>query len=157
MISFFESFPPSRLLVSKSTSENIESLGKGKCNVIAGGSVEVSKASIEQWYDGTYDIGTKSFSRESLALVTTEEDPVWSKLIYWIVVATLHAEEYGITQASCNAMPRVDLFRPLLGHEMLRDAIFAVGSYGEIWKRNARNLLEREGRNLLNTYPLGPL
>jgi hypothetical protein len=153
-----EIFPPPRLYVTNSTSETVESFGHGKCNVLAGGSVEVSKASIEKWYSGPYDIGTQSFSRESLALVTLEDDPQWSKFVNWIVVATLYAEEQGITQATYLEMPRVDLFRPLIGDELFRNAIRAVGSYAEIWNRNAGSKgLEREGRNLLNTYPLGPL
>jgi general L-amino acid transport system substrate-binding protein len=150
-------FPASRLHVTNSSSETVESFGNGKCNALAGGSVETSQASIQKWYSGPYDIG-KSFSRESLALVTLEEDPLWSKFVNWIVVATLYAEEQGIGRATYLKMPRVDLFRPLVGDEMLRNAIRAVGSYAEIWDRNAgSNGLIREGRNLLNTYPLGPL
>lgn len=136
----------------------MESLAKGDCNVLAGGAVEISRASIEKWYSGEYDIGTQSFSRESLALVTLEDDPLWSKFVNWIVVSTFYAEEQGITQSTYLQMPRVDLFQPLIGDEMFRNAIRAVGSYAEIWDRNAGSKgLVREGKNLLNTYPLGPL
>ena len=151
-------FPETKLRISNSTSENVESFGDGACNVIAAGSVEVSKASIDKWYQGEYVVGLTPLSRESLALVTTEEDPLWSKFVNWIVLATLYAEEQGITQETYWEMPRVDLFGPMIGDQMLRNAIRAAGSYGEIWARNAASKgLDRDSRNLLNTFPLGPL
>lgn len=152
-------FPLSYLKTSDSTSENLESFGDGRCNVIVGGSVEVSNASIETWFQGEeYEIGSTSLSRESLTLVTTDEDPLWSKFVNWIVLATLYADEQGITQETYWEMPRVDLFGPMIGDQMLRNAIRAAGSYGEIWARNAASKgLDRDGRNLLNTFPLGPL
>ncbi len=153
-----EIFPPSHLILSDNTSENVESFGKGRCNVLAGGSVEVSSASIEEWFEGEYITSSIALSRESLALVTTEDDPLWSKFVHWVVVATLHAEEQNITQATFFEMPRVDLLRPMITDEMLRNVIRAVGSYGEIWERNAASRgLQRDGRNQLNTYPLSPL
>ena len=151
-------FPSDRLVLSDSTSENVESFGDGKCQVLAAGSVETSKKSIEKYYSGEYEIGSLALSRESLALVTTEEDPLWSKFVNWVGIGLVYAEEKGITQETSYDMPRVDLFGPLIGDQMLRHAIRAVGSYGEIWARNAAAVgLERDGRNELNTNPLGPM
>lgn len=151
-------FPSFHLVLSDSTSENVESFSDGKCQVLAAGSVEVSKASIEKYYSGDYEIGSLSLSRESLALVTTEDDPLWSKFVNWVGIGLVYAEEKGITQETYFEMPRVDLFGPLIGDQMLRHAIRAVGSYGEIWTRNAAARgLKRDGRNELNTNPLGPM
>lgn len=109
-------------------------------------------------YTGEYETSMTSFSRESLSLVTREDDVTWSNFVELIVTATIYADEHGITQASYLEMPRVDLFHPLIGNEMLRHAIRQVGSYAEIWDRNAASTgLEREGRNMLNALPyLGP-
>ena len=52
-------------------------------------------------------------------------------------------------------MPVVSLF----GEErkqMFRDAVYAVGNYGEIYNRTLESIIPREGRNLLNTNPVGP-
>ena len=151
-------FPSNSLVLSDSTSENVESFSDGKCQVLAAGSVEISKASIEKYHVGEYEIGSQALSRESLALVTTEDDPLWSKFVNWVGIGLVYAEEKGITQDTFYEMPRIDLFGPLIGDQMLRHAIRAVGSYGEVWERNAGvRDLERDGRNQLNTNPLGPM
>lgn len=151
-------FPASRIFPSNTAEENVESFSKGKCNVFAAGIVEGSDSSIRKFYSGEYDIGSTKFSRETFALVTTEDDPVFSKFVDWVVNSVYYAEERGITQSTYLQMPRVDLFLPLINDSMLRNAIQAVGSYEEIWARHVGSKgLEREGRNLFNSYPMGPM
>lgn len=73
----------------------------------------------------------------------------------WVVSAIFYAEEEGITQSAATSMPVVNLFGPLYSR-MFRDAIEAVGSYGEIYTRNAEDQIPRGGLNLLNVNPFGP-
>jgi hypothetical protein len=140
------------------TLETIERFVQGRCNAIAGGFVETAPANIASLgYSGEYEIGPTAYSRESLALVTKEDDVVWSNFVGSVVTATFYAEEHNITSATFNRMPRVDLFQPLVNDELFRNVIRAVGSYAEIWERAATSKgLERRGRNLLNALPLGP-
>ncbi len=140
-------------------SENSANLENKECNVLAGGSVEVTNASKEPWFkEREYIVGTKALSRESLTLVTTEEDPVWSKLVNWIVLAIHYAEQQNITKDNSGEMPEVYFFEGDLKKEMLQNAIKEVGSYGEIWAKNAAsNGLPREGRNQMITNTSIPL
>ena len=140
------------------TSETIERFVQGDCNAIAAGFVETNPNNIAGLgYSGEYEIGPTAYSRESLALVTREDDVVWSNMVASVVTATKYAEENNITSATFQQMPRVDLFQPLVNDDLFRNVIRAVGSYAEIWERAATPRgLDRTGRNLLNTLPLGP-
>lgn len=147
------------ILETSDTFDTVERFVNGECNAIVGGFVEIAPENIlNLGYTGEYAIGHTAYSRESLALVTTEEDIVWSNFVNWVVMATIYAEEQNITSSTFQKMPRVDLFQPLVNDGMFRNVIRAVGSYAEIWDRaTARQNLERKGRNLLNSLPrLGP-
>jgi len=128
--------------------------------VYASGVVERTAAAVRKYYpDGEYLVGTVPFTRESLALVTKEDDVVFSKLVDVVVNAIIYADEQGITQETYLDMPRTNLFQSLLGNDaMFRNIIRAVGNYQEIWNRhtNPQGGLLRGGRNLLNAYPVGP-
>lgn len=88
-------------------------------------------------------------------MATRQDDHQWSSFVYWLVSATFHAEENGIDQGSSNEMPVTNLFGPNLSR-MFRDAILAVGNYGEIYNRTLEAIVPRSGRNLLNVNPVGP-
>lgn len=148
--------------LSESTSRNVASLEDGECNVLVGGSADIFQVRSQSWFEERFFVvGTKQLSRESLALVTRDDDPFWSKFVNWVVLATIYAEEHNITQATYWEMPHVNLFGPTIDDEMLRDVIRAVGSYAEIWQRHATfgNFLVREGRNLLaaSSHDTSPL
>ncbi len=150
---------PQHILETSDTSDTVERFANGQCNAIVGGVVEIAQENIaDLGYSGEYAIGPTAYSRESLALVTKEDDVIWSSFVSWIVTATIFAEEQNITSSTFQKMPRVDLFQPLVNDDMFRNAIRAVGSYAEIWERaTSRQRLQREGRNLLNSLPsLGP-
>jgi hypothetical protein len=65
-------------------------------------------------------------------------------------VSTIYAEEEKITQSTSNEMPIVNLFGP--GYKrMMRDTIFEVGSYAEIYERTMEHIIPRKnGPNMLN-------
>jgi len=152
-----ERFPLSRLVLSDGPEETVESFGRGDCQVFASGVDERTKSTIQKFYSGDYVVGSIAYTRESLALVTRKEDVVFSKVVDLVVNGIIYAEENGITQETYIGMPRVDLLHPLVSDNCLRNAIRVVGNYGEIWHRHASAQgLDREDRNLLNTFPLGP-
>ena len=150
---------PQHIVETSDTLDAVERFVNGDCNAIFGGIVEIAPDNIlDLGYTGEYALGPTAYSRESLSLVTTEEDIVWSNFVNWVVMATIYAEEQNITSSSFQKMPRIDLFQPLVNDGMFRNVIRAVGSYAEIWDRaTSRQNLERKGRNLLNSLPrLGP-
>jgi hypothetical protein len=148
---------PERFIVPRQSGElTVEGLLSGDCNVIAGGVVDVSLTSVRNTgFSGPYQTGSSRYSKDPLALVTREEDVQWSRFVYWIVSAIFHAEEQGITQATANEMPTVNLFGPLF-FNVFKDAIAAVGSYGEIYQRRAQADVPRGGLNLVNELLSGP-
>lgn len=104
-------------------------------------------------YTGDYTVGLKLFSDSPLTVVTSQTDQTWSSFVYWILDALHYAEEEGITQATSSKMP----YNYLFGGELersFRDAVAAVGNYGEIFERHAAATgIKRLGQNQLNQYP----
>jgi len=92
-------------------------------------------------------------SKEPLGPVTRDGDSQWSQIVDWVVIATIQAEEYGITSENVDEMTGSDdpgiarflgqpgeegVFDPGLGLEpdFAVDVINAVGNYGEIYDRH---------------------
>jgi len=76
--------------------------------------------------------------------------PEFSDLLRWIMFILYYSAENGITQASFFKMPStVSLFGEVLSG-MAQNLIKAVGNYDEMFARNLKGIVEREGRNLLN-------
>ena len=124
--------------------------------MIAGGVVDVSLTSIRSaGYDGDYQTGTSRYSKDPLAMVTRQDDPQFSKFVFWVVSALFYAEESGIDQSTASLMPSVTLFGSLY-IDMFVNAVAAVGSYGEIYKRQAQNDVPRGGLNEVNVDLSGP-
>ncbi len=135
----------------------IDCLGNGQGNVIAGDGFFTAPATvIEQGYTGAYQTSSSRFSRENLAVVTTQDDPQWSSFVNWVVIASFYAEEQNITQATYLKMSTTNIF----GQEftgMLQNAILAVGSHSEILTRHTAGKHYDIGAiNGLNTNPYGP-
>lgn len=142
---------PSRVVVSRD-GDAFQGLVDGECNAIAGGVVDVSSTSVRaSGYDGPYQIGSNRYSKEPLAMVTRQDDPQWSKFVYWVVGAIFYAEEEDITMDFAELMPKVQLFGEQF-QDMFVNAIRAVGKYGEIYERHAQDDLPRGGLNMLNEY-----
>eukprot|EP00538_Stauroneis_constricta_P000360 CAMPEP_0119553956 /NCGR_PEP_ID=MMETSP1352-20130426/6561_1 /TAXON_ID=265584 /ORGANISM="Stauroneis constricta, Strain CCMP1120" /LENGTH=924 /DNA_ID=CAMNT_0007600449 /DNA_START=70 /DNA_END=2844 /DNA_ORIENTATION=+ len=126
------------------------------CNVIAGGNVDVYEPAVrDNGFTRLYRIGTKRFSRDPLALVTIEDDLLWSRFVYWVTMSTFYAETKGITMMTADQMPVVNVFGPTFTN-MFKFAIAAVGSYGEIFERNGGEFLPRDGQNGLNQFLSSP-
>lgn len=151
-----ELFPAEIIIPQISGPDSFAALGFD-CNAIGGDGADISAGSLFIFgYSGDYELGTRRFSKEPLAIVTREDDHQWSNFVRWIVHATIFAEEEGITQANATEMPKSDLFGTAL-RNMFIDAVNAVGSYGEIYARNTELLMARDGGiNALNRNPAGP-
>ena len=136
---------------------NIQGISEGACNAVAGGIMDVVPRSLREIgnYYGPYEVAGRRFTKDPFGLVTRQIDPQWTAFVYWIVSGTFYAEEQGITQTTSYRMPVINLFGPLYA-TFMRDVIGAVGSYGEIYKRNIENEIPRTGLHLLNDNPLGP-
>lgn len=91
----------------------------------------------------------------NLCLATLEDDSDWAAYSFWLISALIYAEEKGINQTAFNSMPEVMLYGPTL-KRMLRDAVMAVGNYGEMYKRTLESIIPRSGRNELNVNGQGP-
>lgn len=148
---------PDRFVSQASVEESVNGLNSGVCNVIAGGVVDVSTTTIRSaGYEGSYTTGNTRYSRDPLAMVTRQDDTIWSKFVYWIVTSIIYAEEQGITQSMASEMPKVSLFGSL-HTDMFRLAIGAVGYYGEIYERYAEAEVPRGGLNSLYVSNSGAL
>ncbi|KAG7340723.1 glutamine synthetase II [Nitzschia inconspicua] len=143
---------PERVIVSRD-GDALGGLADGSCNVVAGGVTDVSTTSIRSaGYEGPYQTGSGRYSKDPLAMVTREDDIQWAKFVYWIVNAIFYAEEEEITQdTAAEEMPEVTLFGTRF-QDMFKDAVSAVGNYGEIYERNAESEVSRGGLNTLNTF-----
>lgn len=135
-------------------SQELAAQGLGvDCNVIAGGVTVVATKNIRDvgLYNGNYSEGNYIYGVDPLALVTRQNDPVWSAFVYWIVSALFYAEEINFTN-DVRDLPLVYLF----GSDyqlMFRHTVQAVGSFANIYEKNLQADFPRSGLNLLNRNP----
>jgi general L-amino acid transport system substrate-binding protein len=126
------------------------SLMSGVCNAVAGSFFDVIPSAIRNDYPGGYEVGVNRFSPQPLAMVTRQDDPQWSQLVYWINAGLFHAEERGISQrTAADEMPLVEILGPLL-RNMFRQSVNAVGNYGEVYARHVQVEAPRGGPHELN-------
>ncbi len=91
----------------------------------------------------------ETISKEPLGPVTIHGDNKWNDAVSWIVYATFFAEEHKITKANVSGFktdnPEIKRFLGETGemgkklelpNDWAKQAIMAVGNYGEIFERN---------------------
>jgi general L-amino acid transport system substrate-binding protein len=109
------------------------------------------------WPDGpdALRILDETFSKEPLGPAVRQGDPQWFDAVNWAVIATIQAEEFGITSENLAEFDNTDdpeiqrwlgqeseeegtVFDPGLGLEtdFNRTIVEQVGNYGEIYDRN---------------------
>eukprot|EP00547_Thalassionema_nitzschioides_P000096 CAMPEP_0194210154 /NCGR_PEP_ID=MMETSP0156-20130528/8050_1 /TAXON_ID=33649 /ORGANISM="Thalassionema nitzschioides, Strain L26-B" /LENGTH=1146 /DNA_ID=CAMNT_0038937467 /DNA_START=37 /DNA_END=3477 /DNA_ORIENTATION=- len=149
-----ELFPDSVIISTATNKEVLENIISGMCNVVAGESAFLSHFGDMRLetanYTGEYVIGNNMFSKEPLALVTRQDDPLWSGFVNHVLQALMAAERENITQSSAESFYNTTLF----GDEyesMFINAIKAVGNFAELHDRNLKGVIPRDGLNLLNT------
>jgi general L-amino acid transport system substrate-binding protein len=95
----------------------------------------------------------ETMSKEPLGPVVRDGDSRWTDAVNWIVIATIQAEEFGITSENVEQRRNSDdpeirrfLGQPVEGEpfdpglgldpDFAVNVISAVGNYGEIYERN---------------------
>ena len=153
----FELFPERLIEPKGSWSTIVDGLSNGDCNAVAGGVSDISLTSIRtNGYVGRYQTGGNRYSKDPLAVVTRQVDgDDWFKFVYWVVSALFYAEEEGITSETWQQMPLPPFFGAELA-SMFQNAVREVGSYAEIYQRNAEAEASRGGLNTINPGMSGP-
>lgn len=140
------------------SAEGFQKLSKNEVDVIAGALWNLENDVNEPTtgrgfaFSQTYFYGQ---GEENLCLATLEDDADWSTVVFWFVTATIYAEEHGINQTNSNDMPTIHVFGSGL-ERMAKDAILAVGNYGDMYQQNLQSIIPRSGRNLMNANIQGP-
>jgi general L-amino acid transport system substrate-binding protein len=145
--------------------DGLQTLFKGTCNVIADEPIFGEVRFREAGFEGNFTHGTTLFSREPLAMVTRDDDPVWSDLVNTVLQSLWAAEAQNITQATAEDFKYTPVFDNL-SESMFVDAIAAVGNFGELYARHLEDIVPRAGLNSLNvdgttgmlySFPFGDL
>ena len=134
-------------------------LANGAVDVVAGARVTLEAGFLEPTTNRSYKFSIPYFydqveddtnRLDAYALMTRNNDPIWSDFVYWIVMGLIYAEENQMNSTSSTQMPVVSLFGENL-KQMFRDCIYAMGSYGDIYSRNLESMVPRTGGpNMLN-------
>lgn len=149
--------PTSNILIQPTNEEALSALLAGDCNTIYAGTNEVAEAVKEMTSQGkSIVIGDVQFNHEPIALVTREDDAVFSDFVNWILQALLNAEEQDVTQSTYLEVAPSNLFGDSFA-QAFRDAVKAVGNYGEVYERNLDlgKLVPRSGLNEINQGSTG--
>jgi ABC-type amino acid transport substrate-binding protein len=133
-----------------------EQFANGTCNVIAGAPLLIFEQRVRDLnYTGPYAFGGRLFSKEPLAMVSRGDDDEWADFVNWVLNAMIAAEAMNITHDRAQEFPTTDLFGDEY-KDMFRNAIAAVGNYGEMYDRHyAARAPRADGLNRLNTGDSG--
>jgi general L-amino acid transport system substrate-binding protein len=144
----------------------LQTLFNGTCNAMADEPVYGAMTRLRKaGYTENFTQGTTLFSREPLAMVTRDDDPVWSDLVNTVLQSLWAAEAQNITKDTAEDFKYTPVFGNL-SESMFVDAIAAVGNFGELYARHLEQLVPRAGLNSLNfdgttgmlySFPFGDL
>ena len=162
-----ENYPNASIATAPAILDMYSHFSSGFCNVLAAEQFDIAEKVVRDGsgYIGPYEMGTKVHSKEPLALVSREDDIIFSDFLNWIMVALITAEDEGITsETAASILPTTDIFGDEFSN-MFRDAVALVGNYGEIYERNLEHVLPRptpdyinDGKSgLMYAYPFGTL
>ncbi|CAB9511847.1 extracellular solute-binding protein [Seminavis robusta] len=133
--------------------ESYQALQNGSVDLVAGARVSLQTEYHEPTTGQGYSFSTPCYydndSKDAYAFMTRKDDVQWSDFLFWIVQATIFAEEEGITSQNPQAMPAVFLYGDQL-KQMFRDCISAIGSYAELYNNTIEEYIPRSGANRLN-------
>ena len=137
----------------------IEQVNSGKIDVIAGAPrhmgniLKVNTTSNQTALTASgFSFSKPYFYGENgpLTMATSSTlDADWSSFVYWVVEASVWAEENGITSNEFRLVPEVECFGPRF-EWMFKGSILGRGNYAEIYTRNNDTLPPRNSPNLLN-------
>ena len=150
-------FPRSNVVVVAEQSNYLEGLINGFCNVIVGEQFDVPELAVRLLgYEGPYASGKNIFSRDPLAIVTRDYDPEFSDFANWVLQGLFNAEAQNITMETADTFAETEIFGDQYKN-MFKNALAAVGNYGEIYARNLEKILPRLTVNMINNGDTGVL
>ncbi|MYG00458.1 amino acid ABC transporter substrate-binding protein, partial [Candidatus Poribacteria bacterium] len=136
-------------IVFEETETLYQSYDQGRCDAVTSDKSQLIARKQALKNPDEHIILDVTISKEPLAPVTVHGDNKWNDVVSWVVYATFYAEEHDITQAKVKNLksnnPEIQRFLgdtgdigELLGlpKDWARQAIGAVGHYGEIFERN---------------------
>lgn len=131
--------------------EAVEAYLTDRCDALTTDASQLAAFRISFANPGAHKILPNLISKEPLAPLVAHGDNNWKDIVSWTVYGLLAAEELGINSANVDEMAansaNPDVQRLLgtsvdsgnfvgLGASWMKDAISAVGNYGEIFDRN---------------------
>lgn len=140
------SFEPVLYDTSEQTVSGFEA---GRCDVLTSDSSQLAALRIQLSNPDGAVVLPQTISKEPLGPVVRQGDDQWFNIVRWAHIATLNAEEFGLTQSNVDSMLGTDnpniarfLDSAELGGFLGLDSDWAyqivkqVGNYGEMFDRN---------------------
>ena len=137
-------------VVFESVDETRGAFFAGRCDAFTSDASGLASTRTIASNPDDYEILPDRISKEPLAPAVRHGDQEWADVVRWVVYALIQAEESGIARANVDSMMASDdpTIKRLLGatpgfgealgldESWARNAIAAVGNYGEIFDRN---------------------
>jgi hypothetical protein len=134
---------PQSYLVERELDGMLSGLLHGSCNVAIGHTADLEKALPLVPNDIDVKLGSRVLASEPVAIVTRDDDPMWSDLVNWVLLALVHADDLGITQSKAHHFPTTMSFGRGFEH-MFQHAIGSVGTFLEIRNRYSIGLDDKQ-------------
>eukprot|EP00985_Skeletonema_marinoi_P011826 scaffold5614_cov154-Skeletonema_marinoi.AAC.1 len=153
-------FPASNIVAEESRQESIKNLIEGKCNVIQTERHQASASDAELralGYDGPYAQGVNAFTKEPLAIVTRDGDPEFADFAELVLQSLFHAEAQNVTMMTADTFTQTGDFFGDEYEDMFKNALAAVGNYGEIYARHLEPISARLKVDTINHGETGLL
>jgi general L-amino acid transport system substrate-binding protein len=138
------------LVAFEKADEVVAAYDAGRCDVYTTDQSGLYAQRLKLTNPGEHKVLPEIISKEPLGPVVRQGDDQWFNIVKWVHIATVNAEELGVTQANVGEMMNGDnpsIKRLLgtegefggaigLGNDWAANVIKAVGNYGEIFDRN---------------------
>lgn len=139
------------LVAFEKADEVVAAYDAGRCDVYTTDASGLYAQRLKLSNPGEHKVLPEIISKEPLGPVVRQGDDQWFNIVKWVHIATVNAEELGITQANVGEMMASEnpaVARLLgsgdnnfgeaigLGADWAANALKAVGNYGEIFERN---------------------
>jgi general L-amino acid transport system substrate-binding protein len=138
------------LVAFEKADEVVAAYDAGRCDVYTTDQSGLYAQRLKLTDPGEHKVLPEIISKEPLGPVVRQGDDQWFNIVKWVHIATVNAEELGVTQANVDEMMAGDnpnIKRLLgsegefgaalgLGNDWAANAIKAVGNYGELFDRN---------------------
>jgi general L-amino acid transport system substrate-binding protein len=138
------------LVAFEKADEVVAAYDAGRCDVYTTDQSGLYAQRLKLTAPGEHKVLPEIISKEPLGPVVRQGDDQWFNIVKWVHIATVNAEELGVTQANVTEMANGDNpeIKRMLGTEgdfgsaiglsadWAANVIKAVGNYGELFDRN---------------------